>query len=135
VPGLVIGPYVKQGHVSSVVYDHTSPLRHIENAFGLPTLNGRTEAANDLTDCLDAERVAAGMPAAPITLPAVEIDETMLDAACTEPARRVHHDMLAWGDQARLAPGLDRRPYLREYAHDIGLFLDRHNIGRVRRGR
>ena len=34
VPTVVMGPYVKQG-VSSVVYDHTSVLRHIENMFGL----------------------------------------------------------------------------------------------------
>ena len=133
VPGLVIGPYARAGHLSSVVRDHTSPLRHLENVFGLETLNSRTMAATDLTDCIDLERLAAGAPAAPIRLPAVEVDESMIGGACMGGA--FHHDVLAWGDAARLPPDLDRRRFGREYAHDIGEYLDRHGLGRVRRGR
>ena len=60
VPTMVIGPYVKQNYVSSVEYDHTSALKHLQTAFGLEPLNERMNAANDLTDCIDMERLAAG---------------------------------------------------------------------------
>ena len=73
VPPLVIGPYVKQNYVSSVVYDHTSAIKQIENTFGLPTLNSRTMAANDLSDCIDMERLAKGDWAPPITLPTIDL--------------------------------------------------------------
>ncbi len=91
IPGFVIGPYAKQGYVSSVVRDHTSPLKHIENAFGLAPLSMRDAAANDLSECLDLDRLAAGKASDPITLPAVDIDESMLPAACSGVQRRLEH--------------------------------------------
>ncbi|HWU89498.1 MAG TPA: alkaline phosphatase family protein, partial [Kofleriaceae bacterium] len=60
VPALVAGPYVKQGYVSSVQYDHTSALRHLQTTFGLDSLTARVDAANDLTDCIDLDRLARG---------------------------------------------------------------------------
>ena len=71
VPAIVAGPYVKQGHVSSVQYDHTSALRQLQTHFGLEPLNERMNVANDLMDCIDLERLAAGEPADPIELPVV----------------------------------------------------------------
>ena len=72
VPTIVAGPYVKQNHVSSVQYDHTSALKHLQNAFDLEPLNERMNLANDLADCIDLERLAAGEPADPIELPAID---------------------------------------------------------------
>jgi len=72
VPTMVIGPYVKQSYVSSVTYDHTSALKHLQNTFGLETLNPRMDAANDLTDCIDLERLAAGDWAPPVEIPMVD---------------------------------------------------------------
>lgn len=69
VPTIVAGPYAKQNYVSSVVYDHTSALKHLQNHFELETLNPRMNAANDLMDCIDLERLAAGDPAPPIEIP------------------------------------------------------------------
>ena len=68
-PALVIGPYVKQGYVSSVQYDHTSALKHLQNAFELDPLTARVTAANDLTDCIDMERLKAGDWAKPAQMP------------------------------------------------------------------
>ncbi len=83
VPALVMGPYVKQGHVSSVVRDHTSALKHLQNVFGLASLNVRVDAANDLSECLDEDRLARNDPAPPITLPAINSDDfPVLDNAC-----------------------------------------------------
>ena len=69
---MVIGPYAKKNHVSSVQYDHTSALKHLQTHFGLEPLNERMNLANDLLDCIDLERLAANDPADPITLPAVD---------------------------------------------------------------
>jgi phospholipase C len=74
VPAMVIGPYVKQAYTSSVQYDHTSALKHLQNAFGLDPLTARVTAANDLMDCIDMERLAAGDWAEPIQLPAFEFE-------------------------------------------------------------
>jgi phospholipase C len=80
VPTLVAGPYVKQNYISSVVYDHTSALKHLANHFGLEPLNPRMAAANDLSDCIDFERLEAGNPAPPIKLPEFDSDEWPFDA-------------------------------------------------------
>jgi phospholipase C len=53
VPCLVASPFAKAGHVSSVVYDHTSVLATIEHKWNLPALTRRDAAANPLTDFLD----------------------------------------------------------------------------------
>jgi phospholipase C len=74
VPALVIGPYVKQGHVSSVQYDHTSALKHLQNEFDLDPLTARVDAANDLSDCIDMERLAAGDWAEPVQMPQFEFE-------------------------------------------------------------
>ena len=52
-PCLVASPFAKPGHVSSVVYDHTSILATIEHKWNLPALTRRDAAANPLTDFLD----------------------------------------------------------------------------------
>ncbi len=83
VPTIVAGPYVKQKYTSSVTYDHTSALKHLQTKFGLASLTARVDAANDLMDCLDLDRLAAGEPAPPITLPALDSDEwPTTDDAC-----------------------------------------------------
>lgn len=74
VPAMVAGPYVKQNYVSSVQYDHTSALKHLENAFGLEPLTARDANANDLSDCIDMDRLARGEWAPPIELPQVDLD-------------------------------------------------------------
>jgi len=53
VPCLVASPFAKPGHVSSVVYDHTSILATIELKWNLPALTRRDAAASPLTDFLD----------------------------------------------------------------------------------
>jgi hypothetical protein len=137
VPTIVAGPYVKQGAASSVQYDHTSPLKHLENVFGLEPLTARASAAADLTDVIDLERLASGQPAAPIELPAVEIDESLMEGPCAGSSfRAVDHDILAWADASAARLGdLDRRAKTRDTVYGIADYLDHHNLGRIRRGR
>jgi phospholipase C len=141
VPALLAGPYVKRSYVSSVQYDHTSALKHIQNTFGTAPLNARCDAASDLTDCIDLDRLARGEPAAPIQLPAVELDESVVYAPdCNGTSFSVHdHDILRWADAAVRDGRLDRRYDLRhehrDYLFGIADYLDSHNLGRIRRGR
>lgn len=82
VPTLITGPYVKPGHVSSVQYDHTSVLAHIEKMFKLKPLTARDAAASPLDDALDLDRLARLEPAAPVELPPIEISEDDIHVAC-----------------------------------------------------
>lgn len=82
VPTMVIGPYVKQGHVSSVQLEHCSALRQLEVAFALEPLNARTAAANDLSDCIDQERLARGDWAPPADIPVVDATTWEMSGAC-----------------------------------------------------
>jgi phospholipase C len=84
VPSLVIGPWVKQGYVSSVVRDHTSALKHLQTMFGLERLTMRSDAANDLSDLIDEERLRHGEAAAPIAIPSVTVDVTMIPPQCMD---------------------------------------------------
>jgi phospholipase C len=70
VPSVVVGPYAKPGHVSSVVYDHASILAFVERKWNLPAMTYRDANANDLTDFLDLDALAAGQPTFP-ELPAL----------------------------------------------------------------
>jgi len=114
VPALVIGPYVKAGHVSSVVRDHTSALKHIEQMFGTAPLTARTSAAVDLSELIDEDRLARGEASAPIELPALDIEDWMIDASCGSPTlRRDDHDLLRISsDHPELTARWDRRAEL-----------------------
>jgi phospholipase C len=128
VPALVIGPYAKQSYVSSVRYDHTSALRHLQTTFGLGPLTARVEAANDLMDCIDLDRLARGEPARPIELPVLDaLEWPVADASCAAdpgipPERIGPDDDISLGDWATTHAGLfaggydlraDHLPYLR----------------------
>ena len=60
VPSIVVSPYAKRDYVSHVVYDHTSILALIERKWNLPAMTLRDANANDLTDFLDLDAMAAG---------------------------------------------------------------------------
>jgi phospholipase C len=115
VPTLVIGPYVKRGHVSSVVRDHTSALKHIENTFGTAPLTARSTAAADLSELIDETRLAAGDASVPIELPEVQVDEWMMTEACNASTLfRKDHDILRISDaHPELVERWDRRGEVR----------------------
>ncbi len=134
VPSWLIGPYVKPGYVSSVQYDHTSLLAHIETMFDLEPLTARDAAANDFTDAIDLERLAAGDPLPPAMIPAVEVDESMLDNACFARASPPA-DIELLADTGFFPAKYDDRSRVRDTLHGVAEALDRHNGGRARRGR
>ncbi len=79
---------------------------------------------------LDAARLAARDPRAASDVPALMVDESMIDDACFK--RRSAKTDLELAMDAGLLPGhLDRRPHLRETLHDLGAELDRLGAGRM----
>jgi phospholipase C len=80
VPALVGGPWVKQGYVSSEIYDHSSVLAFIERLWDLDPLTDRDAGANDLMDVLDVQRLLDEEPASPATLPTIEASDDELYA-------------------------------------------------------
>lgn len=82
VPSLVIGPYVKQGAVSTQ-FDHTSWLKFVCERHGIEPWTKRIAAANSLSAVLDTERMAARDPRPPITLPVFDFDDDSLGDECT----------------------------------------------------
>jgi phospholipase C len=137
VPALVIGPYVKAGVAVSTLYDHASPLKHIENMFELDPLNTRVSGATDLTDCIDLARFEAEDPRPPADIPPIEVNESDITDACRYSADKPHdHIMLQLADRyPEKFKGLDRRAHVRDYLYTIGDYLEQHNRGRIRRGR
>ena len=78
VPAAVVSPRARKGHVSSVVYDHTSILRFIETKWNLPALTNRDGHAANLLDCLDLHAPPAFLT--PPRLPAPSL--TVNSAPC-----------------------------------------------------
>jgi phospholipase C len=60
VPGLIVSPYARWGHVSHTVFDHTSVLALVERKWNLPAMTLRDANANDLTDLIDLRAMARG---------------------------------------------------------------------------
>jgi phospholipase C len=53
VPALVVSAWAKPGFISHVYYDFTSPLKLIEDHFGLKPLADRDRGANNMLDCFN----------------------------------------------------------------------------------
>jgi phospholipase C len=131
VPAMVIGPYVKPGYVSHTIYNHTSALKHIQETFGTESLNARTDAAPDLSDCIDMDRLMKGQWAKPITLDPIDISQWPMDDTCTHTGSgfRELDPISVWTDQN---PGkfgaLDLRPHRDSYNAGIRRFLQDNGL-------
>jgi phospholipase C len=53
VPAIMVGPYVKRGHIDSTIFDFTSILKFIENNWDLEPLTKRDANANSLVSAFD----------------------------------------------------------------------------------
>jgi len=133
VPTMVIGPYAKQSYVSSVQFDHTSALKHIQNTFGLDRLTMRTDAATDIDDCVDQERLEANDPSDPIDLPAIDLSQWPMSSACTSGDFKEAHPVIAWADANRERLGsLDLRGTERDMLTMIDNYLGSKPRAKVR---
>jgi phospholipase C len=62
VPCIIVSPFSAPGAINRETYDHTSILKMIEWRWDLPALSARDEAANNLADALDFNRLHRSVP-------------------------------------------------------------------------
>ena len=130
VPAMVMGPYAKQNYHSMVQYDHTSPLKHLQNAFGLDRLTTRSDAANPLDDCIDMDRLARGEWAPPIDLPTIDTTAWEMGSECIATGFRETDPISNWANlNPKLVEAYDLRheepqyrAAIRDFLADRGLF-------------
>jgi phospholipase C len=65
VPCIVASPWVKPGHISSQVYDHTSVIAFVRRLFGLRPVNERDAGARPLEDMFDFGHAQPGFVSYP----------------------------------------------------------------------
>lgn len=88
IPAVVCGPWIRPGHVSETVFDHTSALAELGRLFELEPLTARVAAANDLSSLIDEGRMATGVPYEPAVLPVIEMTREEINAQCDAARRR-----------------------------------------------
>lgn len=128
VPAFLAGPYVRNT-VSDTLFDHTAPMRLVQDLHGLPRLNARNRASQDLASLLDADALANQRPRPPIQLPTLERTEEEVEAECQGLGGRTGQpelrDLVRWWspgqDRTADLPGTARRLW-RRYA-DQGLWV------------
>lgn len=80
----MVSPYAKTGkYVSHVLHDHTSVLAFIQRKWNLPALTWRDANANDMTDFLGLEAMAARRPTFPVFPKLVPASNTTANLACS----------------------------------------------------
>ena len=134
VPALLMGPYVKEGYVSSVQVEHASVLKHAWGMFGLEPLMMRDAAAADLSDALDLDRLMRGDPRPPVPLPEVVVDQSMIGAECFSAKRTGEIDLFDAIEAGVYPKAFDHRHESRAIQEAIIDNLARHGRGRLRRG-
>jgi len=72
VPCVVVSPYARPDHVSSINHDHTSVLRLIETKWNIGALTAGDANASNLLDCLDFESPPAFLHPPTLPRPAIE---------------------------------------------------------------
>jgi len=81
---LVLSPYAKKG-ISKAFHSHVSIVKFCEKTFGLPSINARDAASDDMSDCFDFNQAPLGPPA----WKAEEGGKPMLPPAQRSPAKKV----------------------------------------------
>lgn len=61
---LVVSPYSRKG-ISKAFHSHVSIVKFCETTFGLPALNARDAASDDMSDCFDFNQAPLHPPAQP----------------------------------------------------------------------
>lgn len=126
VPGLVIGPHVRNGCINNNQFEHSSIISTAVRKFGLESINERQEASADLSSCIHPDFI--NNPQAPISLPQIEVDEDALIAKLelldTQPELRLAAES---GD---IPAELDLRPALR--TNTAELLKEAQNFGVVK---
>lgn len=105
VPSIIGGPFARSGCTVTTEFEHVSILRTLARRFGLPSLNKRMTAANDLSSCIqpayfDAPRPAVSLPVVPV--PFKQIEQRPVET-------NAHAELRAALEEGLIPAHLDRR--------------------------
>ena len=59
---IVLSPYAKAGNISHTQHSHVSLVKFCEKTFGLPAINARDQASDDMSDCFDFNQKPLAAP-------------------------------------------------------------------------
>jgi phospholipase C len=59
---LVLSPFARAGYISHTQHSHVSLVKFCEKTFGLPPINARDKAADDMSDCFDFSQTPLAPP-------------------------------------------------------------------------
>ncbi|MCC6551723.1 MAG: alkaline phosphatase family protein [Polyangiaceae bacterium] len=106
VPSIVAGPYVRRGCAVTTPFEHVSVVKTLRTRFGIPSLNARVDATNDLSACINPAYI--GNPQPPVVMPQMSVSMSALRARFARGQREVHSEI--WDAAERRIPRhLDRR--------------------------
>lgn len=128
VPGILIGPLVKRGHVFSEVVDHSSVPALISRTFELGHVNERSALAGDLSNALDIELIEHAKRVAPPPLPKLIIPHSKIRYALDQPFGQPELMSLAVTKFGAEVPSKSKDL---QDAEDFYLALERMNVARV----
>jgi phospholipase C len=119
IPGLVIGPWVKQRHVSHVPYDHCSILSTLFDRFDLAAegegwLNERVKNTPTLADCIDGTRTASKTPRPAADIPKLQFSESEMMELAREWFPDGQHELVEEVERGRIPREQDHRGYREE---------------------
>jgi phospholipase C len=77
VPSIIAGPFVRRGCVDGTLYDHVSPIATATRRFGLPPINPRVTATNDVSWAINPEYLRDPQPPAQIPILSVSVSEVL----------------------------------------------------------
>jgi phospholipase C len=129
VPSIVIGPHVRKGCVVKTQLEHVSVIKTLTVKHGLPELNSRVAAANDLSSCIQPAYLEDPQP--PVELPLVSVN---LNALRPRPASRHEHpEMWDAAERGDIPAHLDRRAQGEAIMHAVLDWGERLGAVRVKR--
>jgi phospholipase C len=107
VPTLVAGPFVQSGCAVDTLLEHTSIVKTATTRFGLPTLNKRVAAANDLSGAISPHFFDKPQPAP--ELPKLDVSMSAIRALSARPRSEHHPEIWQAAERGIIPRRLDRR--------------------------
>jgi phospholipase C len=90
----------------STPFEHVSVMKTLVTRFGIPAVNERVTASNDLSSCIDPTTLRDPQP--PVVLPQMSLSLSALRAR-PRPARIEHPEMWRAAERGYIPRHLDRR--------------------------
>lgn len=128
VPGLLVGPLVKPGHIMRNVVDHASVPKLISRIFGVDQVNERAANAGDFDDAFDIELIDETRRQDPPSMKNIEIPHAKIRQALSKPYGQPELYRYCRGIHGQDLPSYDQQL---QDAENHFLQLERMRVARV----